>query len=388
MSIEAKKEYLREIKERYSKSDKKEKQRILDEFCATCSYNRKYAIRLLKKVRSKGLAKKKPGRPKVYTKEGLVKFLEKLWLSLNLGCSRKIQAAIPLWLRYSPIKLSEEEKTLLKKISFSSIDRLLRGKRRRYKKLGLTTTKPGSLLRKQIPVSTNQWDQKVPGFIEADTVAHCGGSVAGQFVYSLQIVDIALGWTEARAAWGKGERGVFMALRDIEDSLPFRIKGFDSDNGNEFLNRHLLRYFLNKKPMVQFTRSRPYQKNDNAHIEEKNWTNIRQYLGYQRFDDESVVSLLNDLYTNEWTMFFNYFVPSMKLIEKHREGAHIKKIHDKPRTPFERLCDSGIMKPGKIREMRKLAEAIDPFDLQERMKNKILAILKIASHQIIGEKVA
>lgn len=371
------KEYLLTIQTRYKKADRKEKIKILDEFCANCSYNRKYAIRLLKKIPAQ-MCIKKTGRPKKYYQEAIVNFLVKLWVALNLACSRKIKAAIPYWIEYSPTQLSEQQKQLLSSISFSTIDRILRKKRHRYKKLGLGTTKPGSLIRKQIPVATNQWDEHIPGYIEADTVAHCGMSVAGQFVYTLQIVDIATGWTESRGVWGKGEQGIFRALVAIEEALPFQIKGFDSDNGNEFLNYHLLRYFLNKKPKVKFTRSRPYEKNDNAHIEEKNWSLTRQHLGYQRFSDPAILPLLNDLYTTEWTLFFNYFVPSMKLIEKKRDGAIIRKIHDKPRTPFERLCQSKILKKADKKRLEEKITGVNPFQLQERLKEKILTILKLA----------
>ncbi len=202
---------------------------------------------------------------------------------------------IPLWLPYYPKKLSEETKELLKSISPSTIDRLLRNYRTRHGKLGLATTKPDSLIRKQIPIKTNQWDQSKPGFIEADTVAHCGQSVAGSFVYTLNTVDIATGWTDARAMWNKGQKASFEAIRSIEKALPFKIRGFDTDNGTEFINWHLYKYFVKRKQLVSYTRSRAYQKNDNAHIEEKNWTNIRQYFGYMRFERKEIVEFMNDI---------------------------------------------------------------------------------------------
>ncbi|MBK7381240.1 MAG: hypothetical protein IPJ03_20035 [Ignavibacteriales bacterium] len=202
---------------------------------------------------------------------------------------------------------------------------MLRKLKSKYKKFGLSTTKPGSLLKKQVPIKLNQWDESRPGFIEADTVAHCGNSVSGQFVYTLNIVDIATGWTEQRALWGKGKRGVFEALKDIRRLLPFKILGFDCDNGGELLNYMLLEYFANKKQPVQYTRSREYKKNDNAHIEEKNWTHVRQFIGYQRFDKIQTVGLLNDLYLTEWRLYLNFFIPSFKLIEKKRDGSKIIK---------------------------------------------------------------
>ena len=185
--------------------------------------------------------------------------------------------------------------------------------RAKFAKKGVATTKPGSIIKKQIPIKTNQWNETIPGFIEADTVAHCGSTVAGMFVYSLNCVDIASGWTEQRAVWGKRERGVLEAINDVEKSIPFPIKGFDCDNGSEFLNWHLLRHLTERKQPVQFTRARPYHKNDNAHIENKNWTHIRQYLGYQRFEQQNLVEKLNELYTSEWNDFHNFFSVSVKL---------------------------------------------------------------------------
>jgi hypothetical protein len=378
MSKKARKEYLEEIRKRYFQADRAGKKQILDEFCEVCGYNRKYAIRLIGKKTYETVIRKPAGRKKKYHQEAIVAFLEKLLIATNMACSRRLKAAIPGWVNYSPIALTERQRQLLLEISFSTIDRLLRKKRKKYGKLGLATTKPGSLLRKQIPIATNQWDERRPGFIEADTVAHCGGSTAGQYAFTVQIVDIATGWTACRGVWGKGERGVFGALQSIEKSLPFRIRGFDSDNGGEFLNYHLAKYFQGQKPQVQFTRSRPYEKNDNAHIEEKNWSHTRQYLGYQRFEYPEMIPLLNDLYTTEWDLLFNYFIPSMKLKEKNREGSRIKKLHDEARTPFERLCNSGVLSKKRCKEITSEIRVINPFEVQEKMKRKILAILKLA----------
>lgn len=382
MSKKAKQEYLKEIRKRYLWASKGEKNSILNEFCTVCGYNRKYAIRLIRNNDLPGNLNKRCGRKKQYHQAAIISFLEKLWIALNLACSRRLKAAIPVWINYSPVVLTREQKELLFKISFSTIDRLLKKKRRYFGKIGLATTKPGSLLRKQIPIATNQWDEKRPGFIEADTVAHCDNNIAGQYVHTVQVVDIATGWCESRGVWGKGEQGVFKALLSIEEALPFRIRGFDSDNGNEFLNRNLLKYFLNKKPQVQFTRSRPYKKNDNAHIEEKNWSNTRQHLGYQRFDKQEILLLLNDLYENEWSDLLNYFVPSMKLIKKERQGSKMIKVHDAPQTPFVRLCGCPEIKKKQKSEMMIKLNSINPFELQERFKKKILVILNLAAKTI------
>ncbi len=215
---------------------------------------------------------------KQYDDPDLLQALKYFWRITNLPCSKRLKAIIHLWLPYYPHYLSDHLKEKLLSISPATIDRLMKPMRTRYNKLGLATTKPGSILKKHIPVKTNQWEETIPGFLEADTLAHCGNCVAGMFAYSINCVDIATGWSAQRAVWGKGERGVMAAIWSIEESLPFPILGFDCDNGPEFLNWHLYRHLSKRKQPIQFTRSRAYHKNDNAHIEEKNWSYLRQYL--------------------------------------------------------------------------------------------------------------
>jgi hypothetical protein len=379
MSNSAKKEYLQEIKKRYFLATKQERSAILDEFCACCKFNRKYAIRCINK--KEAAYTKRKGRPKKYYSIAILEFLKTIWIVTNLACSKRLKAAIPLWLphykNHHKNNLSEKEYNLLLGISPRTIDRLLKKLKSKYKKFGLSTTKPGSLLKKQVPIKLNQWDESKPGFIEADTVAHCGSSVSGQFVWSLNIVDIATGWTEQRALWGKGQRGVFEAIKNIRKILPFKVLGFDCDNGGELLNYMLLEYFTNKKQPVQYTRSREYKKNDNAHIEEKNWTHIRQFIGYQRFDKIETTDMLNDLYLTEWRFYLNFFIPAFKLIEKKRDGAKIIKKFSNPLTPYQRLMDSEFIKASVKKELTKTFACLDPFVLESKLKNKIKNILKL-----------
>jgi hypothetical protein len=264
----------------------------------------------------------------------------------------------------------------LLKISPATIDRLMKPDRARRQKKGLSLTKPGTLIKKHIPIKTNQWDETTPGFIEVDSVAHCGDSGAGSFVLTIDSVDIATTWTEQRAVWGKGERGVLNAMINIEQSLPFELLGFDCDNGSEFLNWHLTRHYLMRKKPVQFSRSRPYHKNDNAHIEEKNWTHVRQYLGYQRFDKTELVDMLNDLYTTEWRLYFNFFIPSVKLVAKHRLGSKIIKQYDSPQTPLQRILDSDQVPHEQKTQLIDLFNTLNPFVLQEQMSAKLKTIMK------------
>jgi len=322
MSSRSKREYLEAIHQRYRAGTRKQKKLIWDEFCAACGYHRKHALRLLKKFRRFLKPKhERKGRAAVYQTESIFVPLKRLWLAANLPCSKRLKAALPLWLPgYAQLygDLSEEVRKALQQISPSRIDRLLKPVRAKYTGRGKSTTKPGTLLRKQIPVKTNQWDENRPGFLEADTVAPCGTSMAGMFAFPIDCVDIATGWTEQRAVWGKGETAVVVQIRDIKRSLPFPLRGFDGDNGTEFLKYHLLRHFADRKQPVQFTRSRAYHKDDNSPVEQKNWTHVRQWLGYHRFDTPEIVPLLNELYTTEWRRFHNFFCTSVKLVEKHR----------------------------------------------------------------------
>jgi hypothetical protein len=378
MGIHSKSEYLKDIRRRYKYATKTQKKIILDEFCATFNYNRKYAIRMLNAKEMAGSDKQlaKRGRKRIYDDPMIVDVLTVIWTKANLPCAKRLKAILPDWLpHFDQYHIPEDVLDKLLNISPATIDRLMAPFRSKYTKRGLATTKPGAILKKRIPVKTNQWDESVPGFIEADTVAHCGNTTEGQFVYTLNCVDLASGWTEQRAVWGKGQRGVLEAIKDIEANLPFPLKGFDSDNGSEFLNWHLLRYLDDRKRPVQFTRARAYQKNDNAHIENKNWTHIRQYIGYQRFQHQTLATQLNDIYISEWNHFFNFFIPSVKLIQKYRDGAKIVKVYDKPKTPVQRLLESEHITDETKKRLTRKAKELNPFQLQKQMEKNIKKLL-------------
>ena len=371
----ARREYLEAIRRRYRKARKKDKKPILDEFCANCGYHRKYAIRLLSlRPRSRG---KKPGAKPVYDSTALLIVLKHIWFATDQMCSKKLKAAILLWLpHYQPEYglLPELVKTQLLAISARSIDRLLKPVRARSARHGLCGTKPGTLLKNQICIRTEHWDITQPGFVEADTVAHCGNSLSGDFVWSLTMTDIFSGWTENRATWNKGALGVMAQIENVESMLPFPLLGFDCDNGSEFLNHHLHRYLANRPLPAQFTRSRPYRKNDSAHVEQKNWTHVRQLFGYDRFDKPALVDLMNDLYQHEWSMFQNFFCPTLKLKEKQRVNSkYIKKYHP-PKTPCQRLIES-VHVPIETKD-RLAADFlhINPFVLKKTIQAKLKII--------------
>lgn len=307
------------LRQKYQRSSLKNRSKILDELADLSGMNRKYLIR---KLNQKACRKLKRRGPKTtYNPDIYLPILKDIWLAADQLCSKKLKVVLPQWFpfyedEYGPIE--PEIKNKLLSMSPSTIDRLLKPNKARFGTKGFSGTKPGTLIKNQIPIKTNQWEETKPGYMEADTVAHCGNSLSGDFIWSLTMTDILTTWTENRACWNKGAEGVGDGIDDIEANLPFNLKGFDCDNGSEFLNYHLIRKF-EKRPKtkaIQFTRSRPYKKNDNAHVEQKNWTHVRQLFGYHRFDKRILVKLMNDLYRNEWSLYQNHFIPTMKCIEK------------------------------------------------------------------------
>lgn len=347
---------------------------ILDEFCATNNYNRKSAIRLL----TRGLmgTKDKPvGRKKIYDPKILLDPLKAIWLATDQMCGPRLKAALPLWLPFYEVRypLSSSTREQLLVVSARTIDRLLKPLKHRYPK-AFSGTKPGSLLKNQIAIKTQQWDEKQPGYVEADTVAHCGTSLLGSFIWSITLTDIYSGWTENAAVWNKGAYGVLQQIENIEKRLPFPILGFDSDNGSEFLNHHLLKYFTERNQPVTFTRSRPYHKGDNAHVEQKNWTHVRQLFGYYRLEIPGLVDLMNDLYQNEFNLMHNYFCPAMKLQSKNRVGPKIIKRYDKAKTPYQRLMQCQDINDLQKQKIKKVYESLNPFDLKEKIEGKLKII--------------
>jgi hypothetical protein len=375
MSPGARMEYLEKIYLRYKRANRKEKTLILNEFCTNCGYHRKHAIRLLNNFKRFTKPKpKKRGKPSVYNKPYVLKPLERIWLTANLPCSKILKVVLPMWLKYYSQEfggLSLDVVKALRRISPATIDRLLKPLRQKYKRRGRSTTKPGTLLRKQIPIKTEQWDEARPGFLEADTVAHCGDSTAGMFANTVDFVDIATCWTEQRAVWGKGEEGVLEQIKDVEANLPFPMRGFDCDNGGEFINHHLIRHFGKRKDPIKFTRSRSYRKDDNCHVEQKNWTHVRQWLGYDRFDNPKVVPLMNELYKAEWRFYHNFFCPSFKLLEKKRVASKTIKRYDTPKTPYQRVLESSEVSTAIKRSLKEQIAELNPFRLRKVMEKKL-----------------
>jgi hypothetical protein len=376
MNHEEKQIYLQAIKRRYQRALKREKRVILDEFAQVCGYHRKSAIRLLRKrPKRKHSSVCRRGRPR-YDRERILPVLKCIWFASDQICSKKLQVALREWLPHYVPALDDDIVGQLLSISPATIDRLLKPIRIKHKGKGLSGTKPGRLLKNQIPIKTDHWDVTQPGFMEADTVAHCGNSLTGDFVWSITFTDIYSTWTENRAVWNKGAHGVVTQTKDMEKRLPFELLGFDCDNGSEFLNYHLLNYFRKRSKVVQFTRSRPYHKNDNAHVEQKNWTHVRHLFGYDRFENHAMVALMNDLYCNEWSLYQNHFIPTMKLVEKKKINSRYYKRYDKPQTPYQRLMSCEHISAEREESLRVQHEALNPFILKEIIEKKLADIFK------------
>jgi hypothetical protein len=379
MGKKTKWEYFRAIYQRYRKASVSAKTQILEEFCHVCGYNRKYAIAKLNgPLPQLKPPAKRQRRSAKYTSQTL-SVLQAIWEASGYPWSVRLKALLPLWLpwvknRYS---LTAETEQQLRSISARQIDRRLKSRKTQLKRRLYGRTKPGTLLKHHIPIKTDSWNVKTPGFTETDLVSHSGNSEKGEFIFSLNVTDIYSTWVETRAVMGKGQAGVSAAMQNIEQSLPFKLLGIDSDNGSEFINYHLKAFCDQRK--IQFTRGRPYKKDDNAHIEQKNWTHVRKILGYLRYDSQAALNAINDLYQNELGWMMNLFQPSVKLVRKTRVGSKLKRTYDLPTTPLDRLLTSKLGDSAKLQELKKLRASLDPFTLSQIIEQKLDRIFQLAN---------
>jgi hypothetical protein len=386
MSPQARWEYMKTIHTRYAEAvNKRQKGVILDEFCKTYDCHRKHALRLLNRPAP---GPKRPAcqtRRSTYNSKRLLSLLETVWKASGHACGLRLKATLLEWMPIvrTELRLSKDEEALLGRISPATIDRRLRSLKRQALRRIYGQTRPGHMLKHQIPIKTDCWDVDRPGFTEVDLVAHCGNCSEGNFANTVDQVDILTGWVERRCVLGKSEIVVCGALDDTRRELPFDLLGIDCDNGSEFINRHLWIYCRGdetiKRAPVQLTRGRPYKKDDNAHIEQKNWTHVRKPLGYGRFDTPQAVQAINDLYRNELRWFQNLFIPSMKLIAKTRVGSKLRRRYDEPKTPFQRVLDSRRGDPAKIVALRRLRERLNPFELSRIIDRKLERIWAMRS---------
>ena len=366
----------------YRGGRKKEKSQILDRFVQTTGYSRWYARLVLRHegrrfqldkkvmviaVRSssgKGSGK----RARLYD-EKVQTALIKLWRIMDYICGKRLQPLLPELItvleRHNEFSCDRETRAKLLRISAASIDRLLKPERRKHALRGRAGTKPGTLLKKQIPIRTfAEWDEQRPGFVEIDLVAHDGGVGAGDYCQTLDLTDIATTWTETMAVRNKAQAWVFAALKEMRQRLPFPLLGIDSDNGSEFINKHLVAYCQQQK--LSFTRSRPYRKNDNCFVEQKNYSIVRRAVGYQRYDTELQLQLLNELYAT-LRLYTNFFQPSMKLQSKERVGSKVSKRYDRAQTPYQRVLAASAVSTAAKERLRAKYEVLNPAALKRKL---------------------
>jgi len=376
MSQRSKRELSEEIRPRYLKARKAEKERILDEFIASTGYHRKYAIRVLKHGRPRR-SSKKHGPAKVYQGEVVVA-LEQIWEVCGRICSKRLHPFLPEMVkvleRCRELELKPETKALLLSMSRSTIDRCLAPARFEHPH-GLPTTKPGSLLKKAIPVRTfTPWKEDRPGFLEIDLVAHCGETTEGQFLNTLTCVDLSTGWVECLAVRQHTQVAVFNAIQTLRKQLPFPLLGIDSDNGGEFINDLLYHYCLSEK--ITFTRSRPYRKNDQAHVEQKNWSVVRRLIGYDRFETEAEFQLLQSIYA-DLRLYTNSFQPVLKLIAKDHVDKQVIRRYDTAATPFQRVLAAQEIPLETKARLTNLYVRLNPVQLRNTIDQKVAQLWKI-----------
>jgi len=364
------KEYAEAVRWRYLQAKKKVKTAILDEFVANTGLKRKSAIRLLNR-RGKPLGSKKVGRPRSYGLE-VVAVLKVAWEATDYLCSRRLQPFLPELLRIlmkkGEINITEAIYQQVCRMSPSTIDRALRRWRRGIRH-GFSTTKPGTLLKAAIPVRTfNEWDDQRPGFVEVDLVAHCGDSSEGFYLTTLSAVDVATGWYEPVAVWGKGQQSVGSGIHRLQQRLPVPLLGLDSDNGGEFINQGLYDYC--QRWHITFTRSRSYKKNDSCYVEQKNWSVVRRVIGYHRFSSRKAFQSLENVYVM-LRLYVNFFQPVLKLIHKTRHGARVYKVYDTAQTPYQRLLQSGKLTAEKSHQLATIYDALNPVMLLKQIRQEV-----------------
>lgn len=381
LTMQERKAVTKAMAQQYRRAPKGRKGQILTELVEATGYHRHYAAWLLRHhgkriqltprlvVEGELRPRRRPGRKKYYGPPELAA-LKKIWAMMDFICGKRLQPmlseVVPRLIARKELRVSAAVKKKLLEMSAATIDRLLKPERQKQTLKGRATTKPGTLLKHQIPIRTfADWDQAQPGFLEMDLVGHDGGRAEGDYCFTLDVTDVATGWTELAAVPNKAEKWVFEALEKLRRRLPFAVRGLDSDNGSEFINHHLARYC--QEQHLTFTRSRPYQKNDTCYVEQKNWSVVRRFVGYARYDTPAALETLNALY-RVLDDYQNFYLPSMKLQEKVRDGARVKKRYDKAQTPYQRALKSPRIAAGVKRRLTQYYQTLNPAALHRQIR--------------------
>lgn len=375
--------FLEHIRRKYQTADRKKKGEYLREIEEVLGIGYRQSLRLVKSRRvGRPVKARRPGRPSKYKNAEFRRSLLELWRIRDYPCSAVMKADMQEWIEgmeeaYKRQYPSEIRKLLLS-ASKATIDRVLKPYRVSH---GISTTRSGGF-RKEIPIQKDAWLTESPGFVEVDTVAHCGENTSGEYVSSLTVVDIATLWTEVRGIYGKGSTTVVQAFEDIENVLPFELLGYDSDNGTEVLNRLMYTYLTKEREergrkIVQVTRSRAYHSNDNAHVEQRNDTIVRKTLGYKRFEHQEIAQLIFYLYKYIVCPLSNHFYSVYKLKNKLYTSRRSKRIYGKPETPYSRVVASPMIPDTAKRHLIKLHESLNPVKLVKMKRNILRQIVEL-----------
>ena len=382
MSQRTRAEVLEKLRRRYKTAGAEHKRKLLDQAVQLLGYHRKAAIRALGRAAVERGPLILTGRPVEYEPSLLVPWLRPIWQATDYACGRRLVAMLPEWIpayEEHEKRMPGEVREKLLQASGRTLDRLLQPLR--GQRTGRSLTRPGTLLRQQIPIRGSVWEEGKAGWLEVDTVALCGGSVAGDFVCMVDGVDYATTWVELRPIWGHGQAGTLVALKDIEVSLPFALLGLDSDNGGEFLNYHVLGWLQQRQRPVFMTRSRPYKKDDNAHVEQKNWTHVRQCFGYERYDTPEVVEPINALVKGPYGKLLNYFHACLKLDHKERKDGKVQRIYGAAQTPLARVLASAQVSAATKERLLRDKSGLNPFALKQAVTRSMKIISAMRRHR-------
>jgi hypothetical protein len=375
MNQVTRKQVLAKLRRRYKTAGAEHKRKLLDQAVQLLGYHRKSAIRSLRAVAVVPSPVILTGRPVSYEPSLLVPWLRPIWQATDYACGRRLVAMLPEWIpayEQHERRMPGEVRDKLLLASGRTLDRLLEPLR--GQDTGRSLTRPGTLLRQQIPIRGSFWEEGKAGWLEVDTVALCGGSAAGQYVWMVDAVDYATTWVELRAMWGRGQVGTLAALQDMEACLPFSLLGLDSDNGGEFLNHHVLKWLQKRPQPVFMTRSRPFKKDDNAHVEQKNWTHVRQCFGYERHDNPELVEPMNALVKGAYGQLVNYFHASLKLDHKERKNGKVQRIYGAAQTPLARVLANTEVSQATKERLLKDKSRLNPFALKQAVIRSMKAI--------------
>ena len=365
----------------YRRASKARKGEILDQICAVTGWHRNHARKSLGLVLTIRAVRPRPPKPLIYD-DAVIDALRFCWAVQGTPCGRLLAAALPDLVprlrRFEELEIEDTTAALLLKIAPATIDRRLKADRAKLDPRGRSHTKPGTLLKDSIPMRTwAEWDDARPGFVEIDLVGHEGGNSQGEFCFTLDITDIATGWTETVSVRNKAQKWVFAAIREATAKFPFPILGIDSDNGSEFINWGLFRWCEQEK--LTFTRSRSGNKNDGAHVEQKNWHIVRQTVGYHRYDTPGELELLNRIWELQ-RLLTNHFGPQQKLVAKERNGAKTTKKYDRPATPYQRiLADKGTVRKTVKTRLDRENQPLNPAAIQRQIQALAAELLTLTT---------